>query len=150
MFGLPENETAPLSEMNMPEPDPYVIPEYKLLDKKHSYVYDVYLLQQRLIELGWLDGTADGVYGDDTYMAVGYFQKAIGMQPTATPRRRRRRRSTGTTPRAPTTAAPPSARPRPHPRRRPRRLPRPRPRPYTTTAPRNAAPTVAVDLTLFD
>ena len=150
MFGLPENETAPLSEMNMPEPDPYVIPEYKLLDKKHSYVYDVYLLQQRLIELGWLDGTADGVYGDDTYMAVGYFQKAIGMQPNgnATPETQEAlyrddapRSNDGRTaigapastsaPTTAPTAAPTSA-------------------PVHTTAPRVAVPTVAVDLTLFD
>ena len=146
MFGLPENETAPLSEMNMPEPDPYVIPEYKLLDKKHSYVYDVYLLQQRLIELGWLDGTADGVYGDDTYMAVGYFQKAIGMQPNgnATPETQEAlykddapRSNDGRTAigapastSAPTTATATA--------------------PVHTTAPREAVPTVAVDMTLFD
>ena len=146
MFGLPENETAPLSEINMPEPDPYVIPEYKLLDKKHSYVYDVYLLQQRLIELGWLDGTADGVYGDDTYMAVGYFQKAIGMQPNgnATPETQEAlykddapRSNDGRTAigapastSAPTTATATA--------------------PVHTTAPREAVPTVAVDMTLFD
>lgn len=146
MFGLPENETAPLSEINMPEPDPYVIPEYKLLDKKHSYVYDVYLLQQRLIELGWLDGTADGVYGDDTYMAVGYFQKAIGMQPNgnATPETQEalyrddapRSNDGRTAIGAPaSTSAPTTA---------------PTAAPVHTTAPRNAAPTVAVDMTLFD
>lgn len=146
MFGLPENETAPLSEINMPEPDPYVIPEYKLLDKKHSYVYDVCLLQQRLIELGWLDGKADGVYGDDTYMAVGYFQKAIGMQPNgnATPETQEAlykddapRSNDGRTAigapastSAPTTATATA--------------------PVHTTAPREAVPTVAVDMTLFD
>ena len=146
MFGLPENETAPLSEMNMPEPDAYVIPEYKLLDKKHSYVYDVYLLQQRLIELGWLDDTADGVYGDDTYMAVGYFQKAIGMQPNgnATPETQEalyrddapRSNDGRTAIGAPaSTSAPTTA---------------PTAAPVHTTAPREAAPTVAVDMTLFD
>ena len=146
MFGLPENETAPLSEINMPEPDPYVIPEYKLLDKKHSYVYDVYLLQQRLIELGWLDGTADGVYGDDTYMAVGYFQKAIGMQPNgnATPETQEalyrddapRSNDGRTAIGAPaSTSAPTTA---------------PTAAPVHTTAPREAVPTVAVDMTLFD
>ena len=146
MFGLPENETAPLSEINMPEPDPYVIPEYKLLDKKHSYVYDVCLLQQRLIELGWLDGKADGVYGDDTYMAVGYFQKAIGMQPNgnATPETQEalykddapRSNDGRTAIGAPaSTSAPTTA---------------PTTAPVHTTAPRNAAPTVAVDMTLFD
>ena len=146
MFGLPENETAPLSEMNMPEPDAYVIPEYKLLDKKHSYVYDVYLLQQRLIELGWLDGTADGVYGDDTYMAVGYFQKAIGMQPNgnATPETQEalykddapRSNDGRTAIGAPTSTS--------------AATPAPTSAPVHTTAPRNAAPTVAVDMTLFD
>ena len=146
MFGLPENETAPLSEINMPEPDPYVIPEYKLLDKKHSYVYDVYLLQQRLIELGWLDGTADGVYGDDTYMAVGYFQKAIGMQPNgnATPETQEalyrddapRSNDGRTAIGAPTSTS--------------AATPAPTSALVHTTAPRNAAPTVAVDLTLFD
>ena len=87
MFGYPENETSPLTEADMPEPDPYVIEEYKLVNKKNNYIYDVYLIQQRLIELGWLDSKADGVYGDATYKAVGYFQKAIGMQPNgdATP-----------------------------------------------------------------
>ena len=146
MFGLPENETAPLSEIDMPEPDPYVIPEYKLLDKKHSYVYDVYLLQQRLIELGWLDDTADGVYGDDTYMAVGYFQKAIGMQPNgdATPETQEalyrddapRSNDGRTAIGAPaSTSAPTTA---------------PTAAPVHTTAPREAVPTVAVDMTLFD
>ncbi len=87
MFGYPENETSPLTEADMPEPDPYVIEEYKLVNKKNNYIYDVYLIQQRLIELGWLDSKADGVYGDATYKAVGYFQKAIGMEPNgdATP-----------------------------------------------------------------
>ena len=146
MFGLPENETAPLSEMNMPEPDAYVIPEYKLLDKKHSYVYDVCLLQQRLIELGWLDGKADGVYGDDTYMAVGYFQKAIGMQPNgnATPETQEalyrddapRSNDGRTAIGAPTSTS--------------AATPAPTSAPVHTTAPRNAAPTVAVDMTLFD
>ena len=146
MFGLPENETAPLSEMNMPEPDAYVIPEYKLLDKKHSYVYDVYLLQQRLIELGWLDDTADGVYGDDTYMAVGYFQKAIGMQPNgnATPETQEalykddapRSNDGRTAIGAPTSTS--------------AATPAPTSAPVHTTAPREAVPTVAVDMTLFD
>ena len=104
LFGYPENETSPLSEFDMPEPDPYVIEEYKLVNKKNNYIYDVYLIQQRLIELGWLHDTADGVYGDATYMAVGYFQKAIGMQPNGDAPLRRRRRSLPTTPRAPTMA----------------------------------------------
>ena len=155
MFGLPENETAPLSEINMPEPDPYVIPEYKLLDKKHSYVYDVYLLQQRLIELGWLDSKADGVYGDATYMAVGYFQKAIGMQPNgdATPETQKAlfaddapRSNDGKTAvgGARTLASQPVAQ---------AATPGPTPTsivPLRTTAPRGVQPGPTVDMTLFD
>ena len=36
-------------------------------------------LQQRLIELGYLTGTADGIYGTSTAEAVYYFQKANGL-----------------------------------------------------------------------
>ena len=36
-------------------------------------------LQQRLIELGWLDGTADGEYGGATEAAVKAFQKKMGL-----------------------------------------------------------------------
>ena len=36
-------------------------------------------MQQRLIELGYLTGTADGVYGSDTAEAVYYFQKNNGL-----------------------------------------------------------------------
>ena len=145
MFGYPENETSPLSEFDMPEPDPYVIEEYKLVNKKNNYIYDVYLIQQRLIELGWLDDTADGVYGNATYMAVGYFQKAIGMQPNgdATPETQEAlfaddapRSNDGRTvagsaaKQAAPTAAPASA-------------------PVHTTAPRNLQPGPTVDMTLF-
>lgn len=143
MFGYPANEVSPLTEQEMPEPDPYVY-EYKLLNKKNGYVYDVYLLQQRLIELGWLKGSADGVYGDDTYMAVGYFQKAIGMTPNgdATPETQEAlfaenapRSNDGKTAAgsagAQTAASSPDA-------------------PVHTTAPRNVEPEPTVDMTLFD
>ncbi len=36
-------------------------------------------LQQRLIDLGWLDGTADGEYGGATEAAVKAFQKKMGL-----------------------------------------------------------------------
>ena len=38
-------------------------------------------LQQRLIELGWLSGRADGEYGADTANAVSAFQYQIAQQP---------------------------------------------------------------------
>ena len=40
---------------------------------------NVKAMQERLIELGYLTGTADGVYGTDTAEAVYYFQKKNGL-----------------------------------------------------------------------
>ena len=149
LFGYPENETSPLSEFDMPEPDPYVIEEYKLVNKKNNYIYDVYLIQQRLIELGWLHDTADGVYGDATYMAVGYFQKAIGMQPNGdatpetqealfaddAPRSNDGRTVAGSAAEQAAQATPTAV---------------PASTPVHTTAPRNIQPGPTVDMTLFD
>ena len=149
LFGYPENETSPLSEFDMPEPDPYVIEEYKQVNKKNNYIYDVYLIQQRLIELGWLHDTADGVYGDATYMAVGYFQKAIGMQPNGdatpetqealfaddAPRSNDGRTVAGSAAEQAAQATPTAA---------------PTSTPVHTTAPRNIQPGPTVDMTLFD
>ncbi|MCQ2437462.1 MAG: L,D-transpeptidase family protein [Clostridia bacterium] len=42
----------------------------------------VVLLQMRLIELGFLSGTADGAYGVDTETAVNQFQKLNGLERT--------------------------------------------------------------------
>ena len=85
MFGYPDNEatpiTTPLEEREVPQPDPYVY-DYKELNPDNNYIWDVYLLQQRLVELGWLEDTPDGVYGQNTYNAVGYFQLAAGIQAT--------------------------------------------------------------------
>ena len=39
-------------------------------------------LQQRLIELGWLTGKADGDFGSNTEKAVMAFQKQAGLNPT--------------------------------------------------------------------
>ncbi|MCT4595532.1 MAG: spore cortex-lytic enzyme [Anaeromicrobium sp.] len=41
---------------------------------------DVKRVQQRLIEWGYLRGTADGVFGNATYNAVVYFQKKNGLK----------------------------------------------------------------------
>jgi len=43
---------------------------------------DVRLLQERLIELGYLSGTADGQFGANTKLAVKRFQKALGLSQT--------------------------------------------------------------------
>lgn len=39
-------------------------------------------LQERLIDLGYLDGLADGIYGEQTQSAVAMFQEQSGMEPT--------------------------------------------------------------------
>jgi len=83
MFGLPENETAPLPA----EGDPYYTsptpaeywPEYRTL-KKGEYVWDVYLLQEKLLELGYLQyHEPTGFYGDSTTSAVYFFQLQHGL-----------------------------------------------------------------------
>lgn len=48
--------------------------------KKGDSNSNVKALQQRLIELGYLSGKADGVFGLQTYQAVVSFQKAVGLK----------------------------------------------------------------------
>ncbi len=88
MFGYPENETAPLTgpvegrtppalESYTPVPETY---------KKTTYAYGVLLLQQKLIDLGYLNGeaeaAADGVYGATCAEAVSRFQGEHGLPVT--------------------------------------------------------------------
>lgn len=77
MFGYPANETSalttPISGRSVPQPEPYE-PVFVPL-KKTSYSYYAYLLQKKLISLGYLKGEADGVYGKDCEDAVKKYQK---------------------------------------------------------------------------
>ena len=85
MFGLPENEVQPetRTEEEMKTPIPLAPYDVVLVNlSKGAYNYSVKVLQERLMELGYLDGKADGVYGGGTYDAVGYFQQAAGIKPT--------------------------------------------------------------------
>ena len=50
--------------------------------KKGSKGEEVKALQQRLIELGFLNGKADGDYGNKTAKAVSAFQKSAGLPET--------------------------------------------------------------------
>ena len=50
--------------------------------RKTSYIRAAAIVQERLIELGWLEGDADGVFGESSFMATGFFQMAAGIQPT--------------------------------------------------------------------
>lgn len=80
MFGLPDNETSDLSTLGeMPELQAFKIYPQQL--KKTTYVRAAAVVQKRLIELGWLEGDADGVYGQSSFVATGFFQMACGMEP---------------------------------------------------------------------
>ena len=41
----------------------------------------MYLLQEKLIELGYMNGEPDGVYGQDCAKCVKAYQKDHGMEP---------------------------------------------------------------------
>lgn len=88
MFGLPDNETSPLVEqLDPPALEPFRIIPLSL--SKTTYARASAVVQKRLAQLGWLKGDADGVYGQSSYVAVGYFQqetklKADGIAGAAT------------------------------------------------------------------
>lgn len=84
LFGYPANETQPLSkpieQYEIPSLQPYekVLVTYK----EGSYAYGVLEVQRRLVELGYLSGGADGIYGANTAKAVKQFQMDSGLAPT--------------------------------------------------------------------
>lgn len=59
-----------------------LLPPTKASRKYGSRGEDVQALQERLIELGYLDGTADGIYGNMTTEAVKQAQQAMDMEQT--------------------------------------------------------------------
>lgn len=80
MFGLPDNETKDLSTVGQ-KPD---LKAFKILPqtlKKTTYVRASAIVQKRLIELGWMEGEADGVFGNSSFMATGFFQMDAGISP---------------------------------------------------------------------
>lgn len=80
MFGLPDNEKSDLSTLGeKPAFEAFKIAPQTL--RKTSYVRAAAVVQKRLIELGWLEGEADGVFGQSSFVATGFFQMACGMQP---------------------------------------------------------------------
>ena len=84
MFGYPENETRPLdtpiSEHTIPQLEPYAV--YYDVYKPTRYSWGAYLLQKKLIELGYLKGEPDGVFGKGCAASVKAFQKDHGMEQT--------------------------------------------------------------------
>ena len=84
MFGYPENETSPLQtpirDHVIPQLEPYQMVYVPL--KKTSYNWEAYLLQEKLIQMGYLTGEPDGIYGESCEAAVKAWQKANGLPET--------------------------------------------------------------------
>lgn len=82
LVGCGPNAVSEYAEATAPLPYPFIYSEYvDLGTKDYSQLYAVRLLQERLIELGYLpsDTDADGYYGDITRQAVTEFQTAMGI-----------------------------------------------------------------------
>ena len=84
MFGYPDNEytelTVPINEHTIPTPASFKTVYLPLKNKTHSYY--ALLLQQKLVELGYLSGQPDGIYGADCENAVKKYQKDHGLKVT--------------------------------------------------------------------
>lgn len=79
LFGYPANAYAPLEKPIEQHEIPPLQPYDRVLVR---YAYGVKLVQERLVELNYLSGGADGIYGENTAKAVGMFQQASGMEVT--------------------------------------------------------------------
>lgn len=81
MYGLPDNEAKDISTLGQrPDLKAFKVAPAKL--KKTSYIRAAAVVQNRLIELGWMEGEADGVYGQSSFLGIGFFQMASGIKPT--------------------------------------------------------------------
>jgi len=58
---------------------------WQAIDKAADAVADVERVQQRLIDLGYMRGRADGIFGEHTRSALRTFQAFQGLEPTGTP-----------------------------------------------------------------
>ena len=78
LYGLPANETGPLLDHAQAEPmEPY--DRFPQTYHQEDYLHDVYLIQQRLSELGFLSSRFNGYYGKATAAAVRAFQASAGL-----------------------------------------------------------------------
>ncbi len=84
MFGYPENETGELTTPAKGRPVPTLAPYDRVYTtlKKTAYSWYAYELQEKLIELGYLTGEPDGVYGESCAAAVSAYQKDKGLEVT--------------------------------------------------------------------
>ena len=79
LFGLPANETGEWTGVQPVEaPLPYE--RFPQILRKEDYLHDVFLVQERLSQLGFLTGNYNGYYGDRTVAAVRAFQQANNLQ----------------------------------------------------------------------
>lgn len=84
LFGYPPNATSPIESPAENRPVPTLAP-YQTIRVPYSdggHAYGILLLQERLIELGYLENGADGIYGENTSKAVKLFQTQAGLPPT--------------------------------------------------------------------
>jgi len=81
MFGLPSNETGDLTQ-KAPKKDLEAFKVIPIKMEKTLYLRSAAVIQERLIELGWLEGQGDGVFGDGSFKATGFFQMASGIHAT--------------------------------------------------------------------
>ena len=84
MFDYPENETSelttPAKNRTSPPLEPYDVVYVPL--KRTSYSWQAYLFQQKLIEMGYLTGEPDGVFGEGCEAAVKAYQRDRGLEQT--------------------------------------------------------------------
>ena len=82
LFRLPDNETSPLTDSAMPQPEHDVDDHHTL--KEGEYTWVALQLQEKLRGLGYLemDGPSTGYYGPQTVEAVKAFQKDRGLSAT--------------------------------------------------------------------
>ena len=78
----PAVETAVPEPEVTPAPQPTITPNtgYRILRRRDKND-NVRAMQERLKELGYLNGTVDGAFGDQTWRAVIDFQRANGLKP---------------------------------------------------------------------
>ena len=78
----PAAETPVPAPAVTPEPQPTITPNtgYRILRRRDKND-NVRAMQERLKELGYLNGTVDGAFGDQTWRAVIDFQRANGLTP---------------------------------------------------------------------
>ena len=79
LLGLPANETAPLTQQDMPMPASYTDDHHT--QKLGDYTWVVLQLQEALRSQGYLvmDGPSTGYYGEMTAQAVSAFQADHGL-----------------------------------------------------------------------